>query len=285
MRVKYGFYNCLIEWSEGDESNLRNFWTWAEDIGEAIEKIYEGANKLDIKNPIARYIDFYDFDELPDEVFSINDGNVFVAEEFHIFPTEYCYKIPTGVILSFEECEFDDTQIEPGFDLNDYENGLIEIEAVVEEPEILKVYLDLIEVLPEIRVFMVKIQEDWESDNSEEIFINEQITTIELVNNFIESNRINTLENGHLTLTTYFDEGQTNINISDHKSLVILTYDKDIAEKCCQILKKHGLSEKEKLICIARGFHHWHYKHHKGLDRKGLVRKLKDQHFIKWQPE
>ncbi|HRH43814.1 MAG TPA: hypothetical protein PKY82_19435 [Pyrinomonadaceae bacterium] len=279
------FYNCLIEWSEGKDSNLRNFWVWAKDLGEAIEKVCKCADKLDIKNPIPRYFDFFDFDELPEEVFSIDEEETFVADEFHIFPIEDCYKIPTGVILSFEECEFEDTQIKLGYDVIDYDSGLIEVEAVVKEDDILRIYLDLITVLPEIRVVMVKLQEDWEAKNNEEIFINEQIAAAELIKNFIEINKIDTLQNGHVTLTTYFDEGQTNINISDHKTLVIMSYDKKIIERVRKILKKYGLRKKKNLICLSRGFHHWHYKPHNALNRKDLIKKLKKQGFTKWKQD
>lgn len=277
------FYNCLIEWSEGENSNLRNFWTWAEDIGEAIKNSYECANKIEIKNPIAINIGLYDIDELPEEVYSIDNEKTFVAEEFYIFSSESSYKIPTGVILSFEKGEFEDTQIKIGFDVVNYDDGLIEVESVVEQTDIMKIYLDLLTVLPEIRVLMIKLQEDWEGKNEEEIFINEQSAKPELIKQFIESNKIDILQNGHVTLTTYFDEGQTNINISDHKTLVMMSYDKKIIEKICKILNKYGLRKRKSLICISRGFHHWHYKQHDGLNRKNLIKSLKKQGFTKWK--
>lgn len=280
---KVDLFNCLVEFSEGNQSGFRNFWVWAEGLSNAIEKVLITAQKLEIQNPIAKYIDYSDY-EPPEEAFSIDNGQTFVEEEVYTFPTEECYKLPKGVIFSLNDNdEFEDTQIKLGFDLVTYEDGLIEVEAVVEESKILKIYLDLIAILPEIRVFMLKLQEDWEDEDNEEIYVNEKLSSIELIKDFINENAIDTLQNGHLTLTTYFDEGQTNINISDHKTLVIMSYEKNIIDRAGKILKGYNLKKKKELICVSRGFHHYHYKLHNALNRKQLIQKLKAKGFSKWE--
>ncbi|CAN5216707.1 hypothetical protein BH20ACI2_BH20ACI2_05360 [soil metagenome] len=276
------FYYSFVDCSEDNTSTSGTFWTWASHLGEAIHKIQSYAQVVEIKNPIVRLIDFYDFDELPEKVFTAEDGETFVADEFCSFPTEYCYKLPVGVVLSFEEGEFEDTQIKLGYGIDALENGLIEIEAVVDESDILPIYAELISVLPEITAFWLKFADDWEEPDIEEMYVNEELLSVESIQNYVELNKPNTLQNGHITITTYSNEGQTNVNISDHKTLVVLTYSKKLIAKFHYILKKRGLRKKTPLISVAGGFHHWHYRHHESLNRQGSIEKLKKQGFRKW---
>ena len=109
------FYYSFVDCSENKTSISGTFWTWASHLGEAIHKIQNYAQVVEIKNPVVRLIDFYDFDELPENVFKADDGETFVADGFTSYPTEYCYKLPVGVIFSFEEGELKDTQIKIGY--------------------------------------------------------------------------------------------------------------------------------------------------------------------------
>jgi len=115
------------------------------------------------------------------------------------------------------------------------------------------------------------------------MYVNEEMPSVESVKNYIELNKPDTLQNGHVTITTYSDEGQTNVNISDHKTLVVLTYSKKLVTKFRDVLKKRGLRKKTPVISVAGGFHHWHYRHHESLNREQLIKKLKKQGFFKWE--
>lgn len=276
------FYSCSVEWSQSETSSLRNFWAWALDIGEALDKVQKCAVKEGISNPIVRYIDYYDFDDLPETVFSNDEGETFVDNEIYTFPIEHCYRLPFGIILSFEEGEYEDTSIRLGYSIITLENKLIEVEAVVEEHDLLPIYLDLVQVLPTIRAFWIKLSDDWEDKGEEEIYVNDEINSLEQIKRYIEENKIDTLLNGHLTVTTYSDEGQTNVNISDHKTLIVMTYNKKLSQKFSDVFKKYELKRKAKLISVAGGFHHYHYKHPKGLNRENLIEKLKEQSFNYW---
>ena len=275
------FYYCTVEWTEAENSYLGMYWTWAFHFGEAINAVEDCAKKDGYENPKATFIDFFDFDELPEDAIVIDD-KTYMDKEIYSYPTEDVYKLPVGVIFAPGEHSFDESQIKPAYEIGHHEDGTIEIEAVVEATEIMPIYVELVSILPEIRVFWLKLADDWESADAEQLFVNEAVNSPAKVLEYIENNSFDTLQNGHVTITAYFDDGNTNINISFHKSIVVLTNDKDLAAKFTGILKKRGLRKKKQLISIANGFHHWHYRHHESLNRADLIEKLKTQGFKEW---
>lgn len=275
----------MIEWSEGDVSFICSVWAWGSHIGEAVHKMLDCARQNRIVDPYLCQIDYYEY-ELPESAISNDDGLTFIDNTEESFPTEYVYRLPHGVILVPEEHELDEADIEPGYRIwPEDDEGLIEITAVVEEQDLLDVYFDLVAILDEIRFFWIKIADDWDDAEQGEMYTNESLNSLPLIKSYIEQNKTDTLFNGHLTLTAYSDKGATNINISDHKMPLILTFDRDIADAVCRVFGKRGLEKKEDLISIAGGFHHWHYRHPEGAGRKDLIAKLKKQGFSFWKPD
>lgn len=280
------FYKGIVEWSEGEETSaLCSVWAWATHIGEAVQKMLKCAEKAEIETPFLLEINYYDEDEVPETVITNDDGDTYIESECYEFPPDGCYRLPFGVIHTGEEGEFEVEHIEEGYQIIKDDDGLFEVEVVVDKERILDVYFKSISSLPEIRTFWIKLQDDWDDFGKEEIFVNDNLNSPEKIKKYIIENKSDTFLNGHLTLTTYSDEGQTNLNISDHKMLVLISYDENITESFCELLKKENLTEKEELICIARGFNHFHYRHHNGLDRKELVETLQKQGFGLWDPD
>lgn len=148
--------------------------------------------------------------------------------------------------------------------------------------DLLDVYLKL---LPEndIAVFWVGIADDWEEAGSEEIYTNEALNEKKKIADYISQNRIDTLENGHVTLTSYIRKGQTNINISDHKLIEVMTYDRETGSLTCETLEGAGLGQHEELVNVGDRFYHWHYRHPDGADRKELTGQLIRQGFTLWE--
>ncbi|MCP9493614.1 MAG: hypothetical protein MSG64_04070 [Pyrinomonadaceae bacterium MAG19_C2-C3] len=279
------FYTCQIEWSKGKTSYIWVYWTWASHIGEALNKMLNCAKLNGVAKPIAARIDPYDFENLPETAITEDEGDTYFDDEKISFPTEPSYNLPYGVIHSFLDGEYEIDEIKPGYQIDEDDNGLIEVEAVVNETDLLKIYLELVAVLPEIEVFWIKIHDDWEDVGAEEIYVNEEINSRQKIQSFITRHKQDTLLNGHVTITTYSDEGSTNLNISDHKIIVAMTYDKGLSNKICEVFERRGLEKKDKLISVVYGFHHWHYRHPEGLDRQSLIKKLKERGFDFWQPD
>jgi hypothetical protein len=278
------FYTSLIECAGEEKSYLQVYWAWGSHLGEAIHKMKARATALGVVSPILVEADPYVFDSLPATAVSEDDGDTYYADNRHFFPPTACYRLPYGVVKSRTKDEYELEDIEAGYRLDELDDELLEVSSVVEEEDLLKVYLAVVGALSEIRVFWVKLQDDWEHAGIEEKYVNEELASLEAIARFIQLNPLNTIQNGHVTLTTYADTGATNVNISDHKTIDVLTYDRLVADKVCEVLRGCGLNEKDDLISIREGFHHWHYKHPGAFDRRGLIDMLYTQGFSYWNP-
>lgn len=283
MDKKPEFYTCIIEWPEGEISYLRVFWAWASHLGEALSKMTECAKAIGISNPIACEADPYEFSNLPDTAITQDEGQTYVDDTIHSFPTRYSYKLPGGVIKCCLEGDYEIEDIAVGYTM-DNDEDLICVTAVVEEHNLLSIYSRLIKTLPDIAAFWIRLQDDWEEAGKEEIYVNEELNSFDNISELIEQERLNTLENGHVTITTFSKAGKTNLNISDHKIIVALTYEIDIAERFCDLLTEEGIRVKDELVTIEYGFHHRHYRHPKSQDRQSLISLLQRKGFSYWDP-
>jgi hypothetical protein len=278
------FFGALVEWSEGDTSFFTNYWTWAEHIGDAIERIRAHARQIGTDDLIVVEIEPYDYENLPDE--TISEGNtLFVSDTKHAFPTEQSFRLPYGVVLSAVKGPHHSDESAIGHSIEEHEDGLIELAAVVEEQSLLSLYVRLAEQLPDIEVFWIKLHEEWEDPGTEAIYTNESLDDSRKIESFLLQNRLDTLSNGYVTITTYCDQGQTNLNISDHKMIVILSYDISLIDLMSQTLEGSGVPQREQLAKVDCEFYHWHFRHPQSKSRTELVASLEEKGVVKWDPE
>jgi hypothetical protein len=281
----WDFYYGLVEWSDKNSSYICKAWAWGKHFGEAIENMRAAAIADGIKKPEIVEVDYEELQDIPETALSYDQGISYISDETHGFPTKYVFRFPYGVMINNFAHEVDPEKIRPGYHLYPADdNGLIEIEAVVERDNLLKIYLDMVKTLPDINVFWLKLADDWESDEWE-MFTNESLRTPAKIKKYVAANKVNSLMNGHLTLTTYSDTGATNLNISDHKTIVVLTYDKNLAMQLRKVLEASAIKKKKRLYAVSGGIQHYHFRHPESLNRKQLIKKLKTDGFKKWEPE
>ncbi len=278
-------FRGLIESNEGETSYFATIWASASHIGEAVERLLIVARDNEIKNPILVELDYSDVPDFPESVIQINGLDLYIADSGNYFPSEYSYRLPYGVIAAGGESEVDVDQIRPGFSVIEYDDGLFEIVVVVEEENLLQVYLETVRLLKDIRCFWIKLHDDWENKGTEEIYVNETINSVAKIEAFVRHNSLDTLLNGHVSLTAFSDAGQTNVNLNDHKMLVVLTYDKAFAKYVSKNLRENRLQELVEFFSIEEGFHHWHFRHPKASDRENLAKKLMHDGFKLWKPK
>jgi hypothetical protein len=278
------FYTALIEWSDSSRGYVQVFWAWADHIGEAIAKMLACAQRRGIVQPVAGQLDPYHFDTLPASTSTDDEGVTYAADHIHSFPPEQEYQLPTGVIASCREGDYDITDIQTGFTKREAADGLVDIRAVVKADNLLPVYAALISTLDTIRVFWIEFQADWEADNLKAMYVNEMLDEVPKISRFLQSYHRDTVEHGHITLTTYAEQGATNISITDHKIIRVLSYDQPQVEACIQALQTHQLAYQDPLITVEQGIYHWHYRPPLGLDRQGMIDWLSEEGFTYWQP-
>jgi hypothetical protein len=313
MTESMNFFAGLIEWSDGETSHLKRFWARGNHLGEALHKMISAAEAGGIENPILTSAEYFNIDDLPDTATTHDNGETYIDEATVDFPSEPTFRLPYGVIESFakggyktedltvgyaidapdeddederdvkdEEKDQDEDEDEEEDDDDEDESDLIEIRAVVEEEQLLNTYMVLVDALSDISVFWIKLQDDCGENDREEIYVNEELISSGRIKEFIERNRRDILKNGHVTITTYSRTGETNLNISDHKMIVVLTYDNEIATQICGLLEQQGVPSQYQLVAPDEEFHHWHYRHPDSHDRKDLIASLKNQGFKHW---
>lgn len=279
------FYTGLIKWSDEEFSYFRVFWSWATNIGEAIDKMLKCAAQQQITNPKIYQFDPYNFEVLPSNAIASNNGETYFSEPTYSFPTEANYQLPYGVIASCLEGEHDISEIQVGYEVKREADGLIKLTALVEEDKLLPLYLNLLQVLPSIRVFWIKLQDDWEHFGKEELYVHEGLNCPQTIKLFLEQYHLDILLNGHLTLTSYTDRGETNVSIDEHRLIIVLGYDEELIDKICKRLEQYNFSKKSNLITVLSKIHHWHYKHPAGKARRDLTLLLRNKGFSYWEPQ
>ncbi|AFY68425.1 hypothetical protein Pse7367_0107 [Thalassoporum mexicanum PCC 7367] len=273
-------YVGVVRWVVQDIGYLNTFWAWANHRGEAIHRMLGAAKRQKIHNPLVNRLDPFDPENLRADVLTDDYGITFYSEKAYSFVPGYSYKFPYGIVPSCIEGDNEPDDIEPGWNVSVNADGLLDLTAVVEAKELLEIYGHLISLLPSIRVFWIRIVEDWEKYGQEQIFANESLNTPQLILDFIKGHSIDILQNGHLVLTCFSDVGATNLNLSDHKYIEALSYDKDVIAKLCLHLNDCGIGKLDDLLTINDRIHHWHYRHPAGKGRTDLINMLQNEGFV-----
>lgn len=158
------------------------------------------------------------------------------------------------------------------------------IDVVLGKEKLESVYSELVSRLPSIRVTWIVLSEEWESKDVQVFWSNEAYNNLERIM-YLLSDKKRVLENGMIKLTTYSDDGATNLNIDFHKTVKVFTKSPDIHESLREGLSSLGLSEIKDLKSIEFGMHHWHYLPYGAPSRTEFEAYLTAKGFSIWRTE
>lgn len=278
------FYTILIESEESsDEFFVQVFWTWAEHIGAAISSVLKVALQENIKEPVAAQIDPYDFESIPDNVYEIHKTGVFTSGQRYYYPATFCLKIPEGVILSALDGDFDIEDLHKGFRFDLRNDGFCRINVVLPQDELEDTFLQLVKALPSIKVSWVEILNWWDEAENKQLWTNERLNNFDTIADFLKSNNRDILKNGFLNFTVYCEVGATNLQISDHKEICLITRSQEIQRIIADKLKELKISESDNLKSLSKGFHHWHYRPDGSYNRNDFINHIKKNGFSFWK--
>ena len=279
-----GLFRVLIESVEPDESFIQLFWSPASYPGQAIESVLKACIRRGIRNPIARELDYVHFNPSRDKAVLDKKSNVFYARERIYFPTEKSFIAPFGIIASPQRGERDYELIKEGFYLSKNDD-IYDVEAAIEDDKLFSTFVELINRLPSIRVFWIKLAADWEDSDREEFWTNEKLNSSESITTFLTTNSRDTVQNGHVALTAYSDVGQTNLSIDTHKTIKVLTKSAKIQRTMAAVLRSLGFKELSRFYSLEYGYHHWHHRPFRSKSRTRLVSTLKKAGFNLWKSQ
>lgn len=277
-------YACVIREQNDKDAFYQCYWSHAEDIGVALEKMLSAAHDNGLKDPAPREIDPYDIANLDTDVAPSPAADTFWAVNRFHFPPEPFFRLPYGIIGSLLEGESDLEDIRDGFALTRDNTGKTTIEINVSRDSLLLVYEQLLYRSSSYKVFWYRLHEHWD-DRADHFLVNEALNTPELISDHVRDHERDSLLNGFVTLTAYRQEGATNLNLSDHKRLIIHTFSDAVAREYINVLAAAEIRERKPLVSIEHGIHHWHYRHPRSRSRDELIAFLRATGFSDWKPQ
>jgi hypothetical protein len=279
-------YTCLIEEQTDDEAFVQVYWARASHMGTAVEKMLAAARENSLTNPLPREADPYDIENLEGEVYPDPSSEVFFATTRYFFPPEPTFEFPFGIIPSgvVDEDADDVDGIRPGYRRSKDEEGLIEIGVNVSGSDLLSVYERLLKLHGAYETFWYLIHDHW-GNTSDQFYVNPSLSTPDAITEHLRAHPHDAVMNGFVTLTAYMDEGATNLNISEHKRIVILTYSDSVADSFERVLLESNFDHDQHLVSFDRKIHHWHYRPSESLDRGDLIDHLVSCGFKPWNPQ
>lgn len=278
-------FAVMIESVEPEESFVQVFWTHGNHTGDAIEKVLSACSKLQIPNTIASEVHYYESVELPADLVHDKKLKIFYHPQRHYFPTEKTFIAPFGIIKAMQDGEWDYDLISEGFAELKRDDGFYQLDAVVERDKLFETFIELVKRLPSIKVFWIRLAADWENENRVELWTNEKLNTVELIEEYLKSHWNDTVANGHVGLTVFSAVGKTNLSIDSHKLIKVLGTSATIHRKMAAGLRKLGFEELSEFYSLEDGYYHWHYRPTRSKSRKRLIAALKDDGFTLWREE
>jgi len=284
--MKTTLFTCLVEERDSQEPFIQGYWARDEHLGGALEKMQAAARSNGLADPGMREADPFDLRNLACKVEPEPTAEVFWAVGRQFFPPEPFFTLPYGVIGSCIEGERDVSEIAAGYTLSVSDRGLSTLEVNADADDLAPLYEQFVLVQASYRVFWYQLHDHWLNDGSDTLFlVNEGVNTPARIIDHLQSHALDSIQNGFVTLTAYFQEGSTNITLSDHKRIVVTTYSDEIAADYTDLLDSAGYDRFDDLTSIDRGIHHWHYRHSASRDRLGLERHLRELGFKDWKPK
>ena len=277
-------YRCLVRAQTGNEAFYQNYWAYAEHIGAAVDKITEAAIANGVTTPEPRELDPFNVDNLQCKVAPHASAEVFWSVSKAFFEPEPIFRLPYGIIASGTEGESDVEDITAGYKRQKDDKGMTTLEINVARSDLLSLYELLLNAHPVYKVFWYLLHDHWDHA-ADKFLVNESLNAPGQIISHIRTNEYDSLKNGYVTLTSYHEEGATNVNISDHKRITIFTHSDDIAHAYAQTLRLAGYPETSELVSIDCRIHHWHYRSSDSRAREELITYLRQSGFLDWSPK
>jgi hypothetical protein len=293
--VQGQLYACLVQEARNAEPFYQLYWGYGPRLGVALARIREAAKGNGIPRPVLCSADPALLESVDCEVERSDSGEVFWSVTRNLYPPdleeEEPLALPFGVIPASQQPEdaHDPDEIAVGYTLWEAE-GVSTLEINVAEVDLLALYQRFLTLYEPFQVFWYKVHGQWDdtplgSEAPDEIFINEGLTSKDEILAHVEFAEDDSLRNGFVTLTSYAEEGATNLDLSDHKKVVISTTSPAQRDRALEVLAELELRRLEPFVTVDDRIAHWHYRPVDSKDRAALIEHLLATGFSPWAPD
>jgi len=289
-------YRCLVQEARGREPFYQPYWAYGPRLGVALDRVREAAKGNGIPRPILCSADPDLLENVECEVERSESGLAFWSVGRALYPPDEendqpFLPLPFGVIAACHQPQDaeDPDEIAVGYTLWEAE-GVSTLEIHVAEVDLLALYERFLALYEPFRVFWYKVHGPWEGASEsdpapDEIFVNEDLTSKDEIRAHIELAEDDSLRNGFVTLTSYAEEGATNVDISDHKKVVISTTSPAQRDRALEALTSLGVPRLDPFVTVDVRIAHWHYRSSDAKSRDELIAHLLATGFSAWSPE
>lgn len=285
MNKEQEFWYFLIHGTLDKKTGVfGNFYTYGTDCGNALNKTMKIAEQEGILNPdlieTCRLDNSDDF-ELPENSIEMTP-DIFMIQTFNTYDLskeEYSFTPPVGIAFSTDEGEFDQDLINECFvAYGKNENDIFEFELVVDKFRLIETFYKTIEFLPNVDGFWLYLKDHW--DNTEtELWAGKEIVSKGSAIDFLKNNSETTLKNGFVDIVVHSKIGETNLTLNEHKKIKLHTKDESVFQNFIENIVDLGYEQTRDYYNIEYGYHHWHYKTDKSLDKSKFQELLIDEGF------
>lgn len=281
------FWHFLIRGNLDDHTGVfGNFYTYAEELGEAIDQVLSAAEEEDFKSPVVVEItrsDLWSNYEMHSEAVNISDSTLMIPEiyTYKIDHNEKTFSLPTGVAFDRDEHKFDTDLIRECFEAkNKDEKGTYHLKLTVDHQKLSTVFPKCLEFIEPVSTLSIFIHSHWQ-DLEKEHWQNSELTSNSDIASFLNLNKKSIIDNGYLDLHIRSKVENTGLMLCEHKMIQFFTNSEELYRKFIKALINIGYKQTIDFYSLEAGYHHWHYRPTGSLDRGDFIIFLQDKGFEK----
>ncbi|MEL6178551.1 MAG: hypothetical protein AAFS10_06340 [Myxococcota bacterium] len=281
------FFFIVVEGVLPEESLIcqQGYYVQGGSMGIAIEKVLSDAlsrQDEDIEDVAPVYVSIVTEDEVEGDIYETIYENVFMVDELYIQEASRgrTFQTPHGIILSGWQPEgFHRDDLVEGFAVASHDEEFI-LEAVLPKHRPLSELSRLVEALPSVDYIVAALLSHYDdhtmmdeealSENTDKELMIELPGSPRAAVELLSQTRTILLENGHVDIAVNSSDADCSIWVTEHKTLLITTIQKQIHQKMKRLLDQH-LEQFEYLKTPANHLSHFHYRPSKSLTYHELV--------------
>ncbi|WP_421750270.1 hypothetical protein [Croceimicrobium sp.] len=284
-QIELQFWYFLIKGKLDDSTGgFCSYYSYGHRCGEALENTYAAAKKEGISKPnvieMMRLDDWNDY-KIPETAVKVSENTFRLpgTDTFRLNSPSQVFTPPKGIAFSTEEGDFESELIKEGFvAYTKDENGVYEFQMVVDNSRLIEIYFKCADFIEPIEAFWIEIKGHWERRNPE-LWASKTLCSKEMILDFLRKNRSDTLENGFVDLVVHSPIGLTNLTLSEHKKIQLHTESVEVFNSFIRSVINLGFKQTKDFYNIEFGYHHWHYRPGKSLNRDKFTQMLMDLDF------
>jgi hypothetical protein len=274
MNENQQFWYFLVEGTLDEKTGVfGNFYTYGTRCGNSLSKSFKIAKQEGILKPklieTCRLDDIEDF-EIPEECVEMN-SDVFMLSTLNTFELkieETEFTPPVGIAFGTDEGEFETDLIKECFvAYTKNENGIFELELVVDNYRLIETFLTAIDFLPSVDKLLINVLEHWNNQETE-LWECKNLIDRKLIKEFLTNNTEETLKNGFVDIVVHTKKGKTKLILNEHKKIQLHTKEQSVFDDFIEQMENLGFKQTKDYYNIEFGYYHWHYRTEKSVDRE-----------------